>query len=232
MAPLRPLHMNLVDSLEKLMVGMIFPEDEIQKVDPNKELASFDDLATGSPEDISVAHNSMARYLLEWGKALERADGSDKLTTPIFCSRFEAPTSPPQTGNTNRESMNHAVLLTPSAPREEEHIVKTSGMKISFRKTKRYLSANEQRGLEKGRMPDRKGAKIDSGSPGGLALLVRTIGPAPVDDPAQKAARQRLCLSVTRCDVDGDTVVKAASERTIVRRLKFAVRIWTNMRSM
>ena len=114
-------------------------------------------------------------------------------------------------------------------------MIKTSSVKISFCKTKRYLSSSEQRGLEKGQIPDRKGAKIDSWSPGGILLLVQTVdcGRSNVDDSSDEVHKDlMLRLIAKRCDIDGDTVVKISSERTIVRRLKDAIRIWKKMRTL
>lgn len=94
------------------------------------------------------------------------------------------------------------------------------GMKLSFQKKARYLSYSEQKDLEKGIVPDRKGAKAtDAWSPGGVELL-----------PIITTTDQELQLVVKRCDVDGDTMIKKRSEQTIARRLTEAVRIWQKVR--
>jgi len=219
------LKMNLWDNLEKLMVGSLFPEDEIKVEDPKKKLASFIDLATGSPGFVSFAHNSLTAFLFEWGRALQKADGSEKLPTPVYCIPFV-----PQALSSKDAQM---------AALDEDGctVIKTSGVKISFQKTKRYLSRTEQRGLEKGQMADRKGAKIDSWSPGGIQLLVQTVTCELSSDATNEIKEgemgvHRLRLLARRCDIDGDTVVKVSSERTIMRRLREAIRIWNKMRSL
>jgi hypothetical protein len=83
------------------------------------------------------------------------------------------------------------------------------------------IRSMKQRGLEKGVLPDRKGAKVDAWSPGGVELVVST-----------NADTSRLALTARRCDMDGDTVIKQSSERAIVRRLKEAIRIWKKVRAM
>ena len=224
--------MNLIDSIEKLMIGSIFPENEVKTEDPDKELASFTELALGTMDDIAIAHNSLTAFLLEWGRILEKADGSEGLTTPIFCIPF----SPKQPPSNNQKIVDVAyeedVSLSASC---FEEVIKTSGVKISFRKTKRYLSKNEQRGLEKGQIPDRKGAKIDLWSPGGILLLIQTVSCDPstiaTSENAERGGLQ-LRLLAKRCDIDGDTIVKTSSERTIIRRLHDAIRVWKKMRSM
>ena len=97
-------------------------------------------------------------------------------------------------------------------------------MKIMFRPPKRYLSYKEQKGLEKGTMPDRKGGKVDAWSPGGIQLTVQ------VDILEQESAGLRLIAR--RCDIDGDTIIKLTSERAIIRRLNEAIRIWKKVRAM
>ena len=121
-------------------------------------------------------------------------------------------------------------------------------MKLIFRPPKRYLSYKEQKSMEKGVLPDRKGAKVDAWSPGGVELIV---GIAVVDGnvgstntaygikdgtalPQQQQQEKQLALQLQalRCDVDGDTVIKFTSERAIVRRLQEAIRIWRKVRAM
>jgi len=101
-------------------------------------------------------------------------------------------------------------------------------MKIKFRPRKRYLSAKEQKGLEKGLIPDRKGGKVDAWSPGGIELIVQTV--TIIDDNKNK--RAQLQLVAKRCDIDRDTIIKHSSERAILRRLDEAVRIWRKVRAM
>ena len=80
--------------------------------------------------------------------------------------------------------------------------------------------------MEKGVLPDRKGAKVDAWSPGGVELWVHTTS------MESSSKLQNLHLLVRRCDIDGDTIIKYSSERAIVRRLKDAIRIWRKVREM
>ena len=235
---LRPklkMQMNLLGNLEKVLVGSIFPENEIKLEDPHKELAFFPHITTDcqTSEEVSIAHNSLVSFLLQWGKTLEKADGSEKLPTPIFCVPFVP----------KQEAIISVVNSTDAESQFQGQVIKTSAVKISFRKTKRYLSRNEQRGLEKGQMPDRKGAKIDAWSPGGILLIVQTVKyDSPneasfdsIEDMVESEEGRfmlRLELRAKRCDIDGDTVVKLSSERTIIRRLRDAIRIWNKMRTL
>jgi len=254
------LKINLVDNLEKLLIGSLFPtDDETEEEDPRKELASFTDLTSGidientsSARDVGLAHDSLAAFLLEWGRTLEKTnDGPDKLPTPVSCIPFvprmlsNDAMDDDGDGDDVAEKETGAQAYDYYALKEDGWTVqKTTGVKLSFRKTKRYLSRNEQRGLEKGVVPDRKGAKIDLWSPGGILLIVETLVPSSdrcnsttktghmEDTKSAGDENHRLQLSVKRCDIDGDTVVKVSSENTIVRRLKEAVQIWSNMRSI
>lgn len=226
------LKMNLMDNLEKLLVGSLFPDEEIEVADPNKEFVSFANLTIGSYAEVSFAHNSLNGFLLQWGRALEKAQGPEKLPTPVFCTPF---VPKPWAGkdqdviaklSTNANNTNVSIEDRSSA-------IKTSYVKISFQKTKRYLSRSEQKGLEKGQVPDRKGGRIDSWSPGGIMLILETVAAeSDIKAESYKAARHELRLSAKRCDIDGDTVVKKSSERTIIRRLRDAIRIWNKMRSL
>lgn len=92
-------------------------------------------------------------------------------------------------------------------------------MKLVFCTPKRALSFKDARNLEKGILTDYKGAKLDSNSPGGLALIMTTLSPTT------------LRLMVRRWGID-DTIIKITSERAIVRRLKDAMRIWEKVRQM
>lgn len=264
------LQLDIVDRLERLLVGSVFPgADELEKLgklDPTEELACFENLATddddgGGGGAVDSSHQSLASFLLAWGKTLEKAEGADKLPTPLSCGVYSAPppkasltttnaTNTTYTINTIKDSPDATKISCNSDDERIQKVLQTSGVKLSFRKTKRYLSRNEQRGLEKGVVPDRKGAKIDLWSPGGILLLVQTVsvelpcddGDGSVDSEAVASGigvagtknsvhGRRLRLVAQRCDIDGDTVVKVSSERTVVRRLKEAVGIWIRMRS-
>lgn len=101
-------------------------------------------------------------------------------------------------------------------------------MTLKFRPPKRYLSYKEQKGMEKGNLPDRKGAKVDAWSPGGVQLTVLVV-PTSIE---LDSFDWKLVLEVRRCDIDDDTIIKYSSERAIVRRLTQAVRIWQKVRAM
>ena len=105
--------------------------------------------------------------------------------------------------------------------------MQTNSIRIMFRPPPRYLSYSEQRDLEKGTLPDRKGAKLDSKSPGGISIMIHTI-------ERRKGSNDiyyELQLVASRCGIDDDTIIKVSSERTIIRRLKYAIRIWKNVRT-
>jgi hypothetical protein len=106
---------------------------------------------------------------------------------------------------------------------DDNIIQKSTSMNIMFRPPKRYLSYKEQKGLEKGRVPDRKGGKVDAWSPGGIRLTVAIV-------LEQETAELRLVAK--RCGIDGDTIIKMTSERAIIRRLNEAIRIWKKVRAM
>jgi hypothetical protein len=91
------------------------------------------------------------------------------------------------------------------------------------------LSYNEQNNLEKGKFPDRKGAKIDTWSPGGVELVFVIV--ADNGGVKQQDENDVLQMVARRCDIDGDTIVKTRSEQTIVRRLNEAIRIWSKVRA-
>jgi hypothetical protein len=115
-------------------------------------------------------------------------------------------------------------------------------MKLIFRPPKRYLSYKEQKSMEKnGAMPDRKGAKVDAWSPGGVEIKVTTstmtttLGRKTNQNRNQILLQQQrtsvVGVTARRCDIDGDTVVKKTTERAIVRRLENAIRIWKKSNS-
>jgi len=296
------LKLKLSNQIEEFLLDMIFPQqEEIKRLDPQKELCHLKKLAIcNTKEEITIAHKSLTSFLLEWGKCLEKADGIDKLPTPIFCIPFDPPPSPPSPpllnapgddnddneydddddddegnskiinikdqvnryGNDNINDIMIPIEIDNENKEEKMNqmkIIHTSGVKVSFRKTKRYLSRNEQRGLEKGQIPDRKGAKIDSWSPGGIHFIIQTLQyeEEELDNEAElvenepfvkevndnvhvmsiklnqkKIEMYELRLVAKRCDIDRDTVVKVSSERTIIRRLRDAIRIWNKMRSL
>lgn len=182
-------HLNLLNkALESFLLGTPTLVEPVEE-DPQKELAYFPYLAEGPA--VSQARASLALYLRRWAALLE---ADDSLTTPVMCGSFS-----PATNNTGFA------------------VESSSGIKISFIKSPHYLSYNEQKDLEKGKFPDRKGAKVDAWSPGGVELVIF-------------AKEDNLVLIARRCDVDGDTIIKKKSEQTIIRRLNEAVRIWKKVR--
>ena len=206
------------EDLEKLLFGQLLADSKSDKDDPQQELASFPELVHGPISNVSVAHDSLTSYLYLWSiQQLEQSStettGSQHrpLTTPVTTSDF----------------VHNRSLECDNADEEDDSLVsneRSSRMKIMFRPPKRYLSYKEQKGLDKGIIPDRKGAKLDAWSPGGVEVMVETTR------HCQENNTYQLSLSARRCGVDGDTVIKFSSERAIVRRLDEAVRIWKKVR--
>lgn len=84
-----------------------------------------------------------------------------------------------------------------------------------------------------GVIPDRKGAKVDAWSPGGVEIrvIMRTVIRPDKTPPNNNSTRIVLGVTALRCNIDGDTVIKKTSERAIVRRLENAIRIWKKSNS-
>jgi hypothetical protein len=201
----RPPHstrLGVLESFESFLLGTTFGEEEFEKEeeDPEKELARFPTLATG--EDTSVARNSLESFLRQWAVLLEN---DSSLATPVNSAPFVTINS------------RDKAEFTDSAD------AKSSSMKLMFRPPKRYLSYSEQKNLEKGVLPDRKGAKVDAWSPGGIEIFIQTVA-------SSEGKVVELCLVAKRCGIDGDTIIKETSERKIVRRLNEAVRVWKKVR--
>ncbi|OEU23586.1 hypothetical protein FRACYDRAFT_233761 [Fragilariopsis cylindrus CCMP1102] len=80
----------------------------------------------------------------------------------------------------------------------------------------------EQKSMEKnGSIPDRKNAKVDAWSPGGVQIEIININTS-----ANKIKSSNIGIILRRCDIDGDTIIKRTTERAIIRRLDDAIRIW------
>ena len=219
------------------LVNLIFPEESITEMDPEQVLASFELQTFSNPQDLMKSYDSLTNYLQLWGRNLELQPDKG-LTTPITATDFRNATYSyaflddsvlPAAG----EAGNPASDIGTTMVRRTD-IPTNVSMTLKFRPPKRYLSYKEQKSMEKGVLPDRKGAKVDAWSPGGVLLLVHVIqlqGPpgfgVMTEDPIWQ-----LLLQARRCDIDGDTVIKYSSERAIVRRLKEAVRIWVKVREM
>lgn len=184
--------------------------------DPNKELEKFTALVASSnstTDEVMLAHESLARFLKEWAFLLETDPG---LSTPIM-----------STTKPLRRQRENALNST------SEETIKEDCVRIMFRPPPRYMSYNEQRDMEKGVLPDRKGAKLDSKSPGGVQVMIQTkkIIERKNYDSVREEDHYELHLVASRCAVDEDTLIKASSERIIIRRLTEAIRIWKKSRS-
>ena len=167
--------------------------------------------------DSDSARHSLMNFLQLWARQLE--DDPKGLATPIVAKDF-------RTRNiTDDQWVFGRVNATISTA--TGIVVPSQSMKLIFRPPKRYLSYKEQRGMEKGVLPDRKGAKVDAWSPGGVELLIHTTQSNQHGLPVRF-----LHLQARRCDIDGDTIIKHSSERAIVRRLQEAIRIWKKVREM
>lgn len=203
--------LNNFDGLENVIYGALFPNvEEPPKEDPFKELACFENLVTGKETETNVAYDSLTNYLQLWAFALQQDPKA--LATPITSSDFTQV----------KELLEEDGNGSPEDLVDDNIIQKSTSMMIMFRPPKRYLSYKEQKGLEKGRMPDRKGGKVDAWSPGGIRLTVEIH--------EQETAELRLVAK--RCGIDGDTIIKLTSERAIIRRLNEAIRIWKKVRGM
>ena len=191
--------LNIWNNLESLL----FPEQEIVQEDPHKILAQWqlDEAVSNNEENLTSALSSLTHFLELWAKQLE---GDKALATPITSSSKFQETLPTET-STNATENASAIHLS---------------LKLIFRPPKRYLSYKEQKSMEKGVLPDRKGAKVDAWSPGGVELVIIESEP------------RRLELVAKRCNIDGDTIIKFTSERAIVRRLEETIRIWKKVRAM
>lgn len=190
-----------LDTIEE----MLFPtsNNDAVKIDPHQQFLQQDLVVE---EDAETARQSLVLFLNQWAVQLAHDKNSQNtgLATPITVQEFKPPLLYDNNNNPNNTMLQ---------------------MKIMFRPPPRYLSYNEQKSMEKGVLPDRKGGKLDSKSPGGIALSVTTTTTTTMSQPL-------LRLVVQRCGVNRDTVIKASSERAIVRRLKEALRIWQKVQAM
>eukprot|EP00980_Cylindrotheca_fusiformis_P009449 scaffold2068_cov96-Cylindrotheca_fusiformis.AAC.5 len=157
--------------------------------EPNKVLLQFKNLVSSdstteiNQDDVLLAHDeSLDRFLVEWALLLEKDSG---LSTPIM---------------TTTTSLRR---LLPGES-EPDDSIKESCVRIMFRSPPRYLSCSEQRDMEKGILPDRKGGKLDSKSAGGVQLSMKTT--LVIDDTNDDVYQLQLVAS--RCAVDEDTIVK------------------------
>ena len=75
-----------------------------------------------------------------------------------------------------------------------------------------------------GAIPDRKNAKVDAWSPGGVQIEI--IINTSANKIKKKRSSSKIGIILRRCDIDGDTIIKRTTERAIIRRLDDAIRIW------
>ncbi|CAB9522120.1 expressed unknown protein [Seminavis robusta] len=201
-------------------------KDAVEEVDPRQELWAFPSLETASEKGkLDIARESLMNYLQLWARQLQ--DDPKGLTTPVVAQGFR---NCNVTENIEGSTGGSTGTILEAATADYQY----ASMKLIFRPPKRYLSYKEQRDMEKGVLPDRKGAKVDAWSPGGVELIVKMIPLGSSNDLTSAAPipTWRLQLECRRCDIDADTIIKYSSERAIVRRLKEAVRIWEKVRAM
>ena len=184
-------------------------EETTEIFDANEDLVNRNATASAT-----AAEESLTNFLEVWARMTLPNDKG--LTTPVSPTTFLASNGnlPEVTSGENIDGDNH--------------FHNSSSMKLIFRPPKRYLSYKEQKSMEKnGAIPDRKGAKVDAWSPGGVEIQV-TITTTVTRVAIERKIDQKSILGVTarRCNIDGDTVIKKTSERAIVRRLENAIRIW------
>lgn len=232
---------SLADNLNEILFGNLLDAqtnrrgDQSDTDDPNKELSRYANLfGPGSADDCSQAHASLSYYLAQWGRTLEDDKGNG-IATPVISVPLKS-----------KPGSIRPVKPDDGANCGTGMVVQTSGVKLKFKNRPRFLNQKEQKGLDKGIIPDRKGAKIDAWSPGGVELLVQTVETVATTRATNRRKQgetdgttcrdenepeQRLRLVARRCDIDGDTIIKVSSERAIVRRLDEAVRVWIRMRT-
>jgi len=189
------------------------------KDDPNQVLFEVDRLVEANETITQQSLESLNHYLRRWGQLLESPEKamSDGIITPVTCSGVR--------------QVNQTLIC--------DSTVQAEGIKLKFCPPKRYLSYSEQKDMEKGKLPDRKGGKVDAWSPGGVELIMlrkrQNVSASLVhgDDinTSHDGDHHYLQILARRCDVDGDTVIKLTSERQIIRRLKEAIRIWQKVRA-
>jgi len=218
-----------------------------QPPDPQATLALFNlkpILEKNSTKNVYSAHKSLTNYLLLWARQLEL--NPDKgVTTPVTATDFRLVVAATATTTTSSSSsrvmmdQNETTLHDTEDDQDDTNfdLPPNVTMTLRFRPPKRYLSYKEQKNMEKGILPDRKGGKVDAWSPGGVELLVLISLPSEQQQQQQQQQQDssqavQLQVMAKRCDIDGDTIIKYASERAIVRRLTDAVRIWEKVRAM
>lgn len=227
---------RLDEVMETFVVKTLFPEESSDNlvVDPDEVLTTFDLQTFSDHSGLNAAYKSLTNYLQLWARQLE-LQPDKTLTTPIsatdfrnasFSYSFLDKSSPSSSLQQQEEESLDLIYMPPKLP-------PNVSMTLKFRPPKRYLSYKEQKSMEKGVLPDRKGAKVDAWSPGGIQLLVTALELDKKEDQSKKETDCfQLKLEARRCDIDKDTVIKYSSERAIIRRLKEAIRIWIKVRQM
>jgi len=234
--------LKLWDKLDQVMdafvIKPLFPEDNDQSnsvVDPDEVLAAFDLQNFNEMSTLTSAYRSLTNYLQLWARNLDLQPDKG-LTTPITATDFRnASSSTSPYSFLDETSILNGMKSLGEGNESLSIIPPNVSMTLKFRPPKRYLSYKEQKSMEKGVLPDRKGAKIDAWSPGGVQLLVSIVDESKLVsfpyDESHLDGPFRLRLEARRCDIDGDTVIKYSSERAIVRRLHEAIRIWIKVRA-
>lgn len=172
---------------------------------------------------------SLTNFLEVWAQITLQNDKG--LTTPVSSTKFKTCThhSASLSANQGLPPYGKDYDSTDENCNAGDNYRSRCSMKLIFRPPKRYLSYKEQKSMEKGVLPDRKGAKVDAWSPGGVEIQVTMRSEVEAvlgTQTSRKTQRNILGVTARRCNIDGDTVIKKTSERAIVRRLENALRIW------
>jgi len=270
----------LVDAVFSTTDSSTGNTQETNTVDPREELALFPSLESStSRQELQNAKQSLENFLWLWARQLQQDPKAAGLATPILATSFQPPRAKTNENDDKtkddpigaairryKEQQEKQLQLKlqnggtnlgesePLQPEEEEEDVQAHSMKLIFRPPKRYLSYKEQKGMEKGVLPDKKGAKVDAWSPGGIELIVSMVvvgadgdnDIAAGDDSSKchnnnvnnknhdnSQQHYHLQLQALRCGIDEDTIIKYTSERAIIRRLQNeALPIWKKVRQM
>ena len=188
---------------------------EIEIEESARLLSSTPSVMTSST---STSIESLTNFLEVWSRISLQNDKG--LTTPVTSSKFKISSK----GDNNNNDNENIIMMT---------------MKLIFRPPKRYLSYKEQKSMEKnGAIPDRKNAKVDAWSPGGVQIEIIATKLQQQQKQQQRTNTRRstnkdkdtrgstIGIILRRCDIDGDTIIKRTTERAIIRRLDDAIRIW------
>ena len=179
-------------------------------------LSSTPSMSASSSASASASIESLTNFIEVWARISLQNDKG--LTTPVTSSKFKIISN-----NDNSNDNNNNMMMT---------------MKLIFRPPKRYLSYKEQKSMEKNGSIDRKNAKVDAWSPGGVQIEIKIENEInnEIDNEIENEIIQqqrtnmntssKIGIILRRCDIDGDTIIKRTTERAIIRRLDDAIRIW------